>query len=65
MSMPDDDIAKALHDVMKVFDPMNSGFIYRDAFLASLGVYELGKPSSDFNLTKLPALTYLKNKIEV
>lgn len=48
---------------MKVFDPMNSGYIYRDAFFAALGVYELSKPSSEFVLTKVTALDYLKNKI--
>ena len=50
---------------MKVFDPMNSGCIYRDAFFATLGVYELGKHREDFTLTKQSALDYLKKKLGV
>ena len=33
---------KPLQDVLKVFDPMGSGYIYSDAFFATMAVLELG-----------------------
>ena len=48
---------------MKIFDPLGSGFVYRNAFYAAMSIYELQNPKHEFTFSDFNAIEHLKTKI--
>ena len=56
-------LTNQFNQIVKIFDPLDTGYVWREQFLATMAIYELQNPKTPYSLLDQNIQAYLKQKI--